>query len=127
MKKLIQLLCVFAIALFFAPTARADRMSELQERFKNRLPQLREGKSSATIGETAGGFVEAVEGKQPDEKLKTVVDEENADRRELYKLIAEKEKTTEDKVAERNGIRNFQKAASGEMLKDKDGKWRKKA
>jgi uncharacterized protein YdbL (DUF1318 family) len=121
------LLGAFTLAAFLPATAaRADRMSELQERFKNRLPQLRAGKSSGTIGETAAGFVEAVEGKQPDEKLRKVVDEENADRRELYKLIAEKEKTTDDKVAERNGIRNFEKAGSGEMLKDKDARWRKK-
>src|SRR5262245_32666147 len=114
------LLGVFTLAALLPATpAKADRMAELQERFKNRLPQLREGKSSGTIGETAGGFVEAVEGKALDDKLKGTVDEENADRRELYKLIAEKEKTTEDKVAERNGLRNFERAASGEMLKDK--------
>ena len=126
-RRLFIVLGVFALAgLVPAPATNADRQDELRERFKNRLPQLREAKSSATVGETAAGFVEAVEGKSLEEKLKTVVDEENADRRELYKLIAEKEKTTEQKVAERNAFRNFEKAESGEMLKDKDGKWRKK-
>lgn len=126
-RRLFIVLGVFALAgLVPAPAARADRQDELRERFKNRLPQLREAKSSGTIGETAAGFVEAVEGKSPDENLRKVVDEENADRRELYKLIAEKETTTEQKVAERNAFRNFEKAESGEMLKDKDGKWRKK-
>jgi uncharacterized protein len=113
-------------ALLPSSTLAADRQEELRERFKNRLPQLREAKSAGNIGETFGGFVEAVEGKSIDEKIKKVVEEENADRRELYKLIAEKEKTTEQKVAERNAFRNFEKAESGEMLKDKDGKWRKK-
>jgi uncharacterized protein len=126
-RRLFIVLGVFALAgLIPAPAARADRQDELRERFKNRLPQLREAKSAATIGETAAGFVEAVEGKSLDEKLKNAVDEENADRRELYKLIAEKEQTTEEKVAERNAFRNFEKAESGEMLKDKSGKWRKK-
>lgn len=55
-----------------------------------------------------------------------LVDEENADRRELYKLIAEKEKTTPEKVAERNAARNFQKARSGEYLKTRPGEWKKK-
>jgi uncharacterized protein YdbL (DUF1318 family) len=84
-----------SVIAMFALTARADRSDELRERFKNRLPQLREAKGSGTIGETAGGYVEAVEGKSLDEKLKKAVDEENADRRELYKIIAEKEKTTD--------------------------------
>ena len=126
-RRLFIFLGVFAVAgLCPVLPARADRQDELRERFKNRLPQLREAKSAGTIGETSAGFVEAVEGKSLDEPLKKVVDEENADRRELYKLIAEKEKTTEQKVAERNAFRNFEKAESGEMLKDKDGKWQKK-
>jgi uncharacterized protein len=129
MKTLTRRLFVFLGVLALAgltPSARAaDRQDELRERFKNRLPQLREAKSAGKIGETAGGFIEAV-GALDDEKLKKHVDDENTDRRELYKLIAEKEKTTDEKVAERNAFRNFEKAESGDMLKDKDGRWRKK-
>ena len=127
MKTLSRRMFVFlGVIALFGLTAQADRSDELRERFKGRLPQLREAKGSGTVGETASGYVEGVEGKSLDEKQKKVIDEENADRRELYKLIAEKEKTTEAKVAERNAARNFEKAGSGEMLKDKEGKWRKK-
>ena len=78
-------------------------------------------------GHEGAGVVEAVDPKYAEEeKIKKLIDEENADRRELYKLIAEKEKTTEDKVAERNAARNFQKARSGEYLKGRDGKWKRK-
>jgi uncharacterized protein YdbL (DUF1318 family) len=46
---------------------------------------------AAVTEAAAGGFVDAVDAKYlEDEKLKKVVEEENADRRELYKLIAEK-------------------------------------
>ena len=110
-----------------AATARADRDAELQERFKKRLPDVRRAKSDGKIGETRAGVLEAVEAKHLEDKtLRTLVDEENADRKELYKLIAEKEKTTEEKVAERNAARNFQRAQSGEYLKDKDGAWKRK-
>jgi uncharacterized protein YdbL (DUF1318 family) len=120
-------LAALTLLLGFAPaTARADRESELQERFKRRLNDLRDAKAAGNIGETFGGFVEPVEGKSLDDKQKKLVEEETADRRELYKLIAEKEKTTEAKVAERAGARNFQRAKSGEYLKDKDGKWKRK-
>ncbi len=106
--------------------ARADRQDELQERFKDRLPDVRDAKADGKIGETTEGVLEAVEGKDLDADVRKVVDEENADRRELYKLIAEKEKTSPDKVAERNAARNFQKAKSGEYLKTREGKWKKK-
>jgi uncharacterized protein YdbL (DUF1318 family) len=111
--------------LALGSNARADRMDELQARFKQRFAQLKELKKAGVIGETAPGKVEAVKGKLEDENKK-VVAEENADRTELYELIAKKEGATPAAVAERNAIRNFQKAAAGEYLKGKDGQWRKK-
>jgi uncharacterized protein len=118
-----------ALALLAAVpgSARADRESDLQERFKKRLPELREAKAGGKVGETREGVVDFVDAKfREDKKVATLVDEENADRRELYKLIAEKEKTTEAKVAERAAARNYEKARSGEYLKDKDGQWKRK-
>ena len=108
-------------------TFAADRESELQERFKRRLDDVRTAKADGKIGETREGVLDAVEAKFLDDKaLRTLVDEENADRRELYKLIAEKEKATEAQVAERAAARNYQRARSGEYLKDKDGAWKRK-
>jgi uncharacterized protein YdbL (DUF1318 family) len=105
----------------------ADREAELQERFKRRYDEVRDAKADGKIGETREGLVDAVEAKYLDDKaLRKLVDEENADRRELYKLIAEKEKASESQVAERAAARNYQKARSGEYLKDKDGTWRRK-
>ena len=125
-RTLVSLAAAGLVGAFLPSSVRADREAELQERFKRRFKELREARAAGTIGETFGGFVEAVEGKKPDDKVKKLMDEENADRRELYKLIGEKEKTTEQKVAERAGVRNFEKARSGEYLKDKDGKWKRK-
>ena len=107
-------------------TARADRADELRERFKNRYPQIRVAKQSGTIGETTTGVLEAVPGKTLDDATRKLMDEENADRQELYKIIAEREKTTAAKVAERNAARNFEKAVAGEYLKGADGKWTQK-
>ncbi len=126
MKRIWVVLGVLALAGAMPSAARADRQDELQERFKDRLPDIRDAKGDGKIGETTEGVLEAVEGKELDEDLRKLVDEENADRRELYKLIAEKEKTSADKVAERNAARNFQKARSGEYLKTREGEWKKK-
>ena len=100
------------------------RLKDLQERFKQRLPKLKELKKQGIIGETYEGYVDFVKGKPKDaEKL---VKEENADRKELYTTIAQREGTTPEKVAERNGKRNFTKATPGEFLRDADGKWHQK-
>ena len=119
-------LVALAAVLVPASGVRADRADELRERFKGRYERLLKAKGDGAIGETVSGTVEAVNGKSLDDALKKLVDEENADRHELYKLIAEKEKTTEEKVAERNAARNFEKARSGEYLKDRDGSWKQK-
>lgn len=128
-KRVWVLLGLLALAGALPPTtARADRQDELQDRFKDRLSDVRDAKADGKIGETTEGVLEAVEPRYLDEDadLRELVDEENADRRELYKLIAEKEKTTDEKVAERNAARNFQKARSGEYLKTREGEWKKK-
>jgi uncharacterized protein YdbL (DUF1318 family) len=107
-------------------TVRADRPEELRERFKGRFPQVKAAKQAGKIGETSSGVLEGVPGKSLDDATRKLADEENADRKELYKIIADREKTTAEKVAERNAARNFEKAAAGEYLKGADGKWTQK-
>lgn len=108
-----------------ATVAGAADLETLQERFKQRYAELLELKTQGVIGETWQGYVDFVKASNATGSAKALVDAENADRRELYQLLAEKEKTTAAKVAERNAVRNFSKARSGEWLKDRDG-WRRK-
>jgi uncharacterized protein YdbL (DUF1318 family) len=119
-------LLALLLLLLSPATARADRQGDLRERFKNRFPQIQAAKQAGKIGETAAGVLEPVEGKQVDDATRKLMDEDNADRQELYKLIAEREKTTPEKVAQRNAARNFEKAKPGEFLKGADGKWMQK-
>ena len=128
MKRIWAVLAVVAVLGGAPAAARADRQDELRERFKDRYPDLRAAKIDGKIGETTDGIVEAVEARylEKDDALRKLVEEENADRRELYKLIAEREKTTPEKVATRNAARNFEKAKPGEYLKARDGSWKKK-
>ena len=105
-------------------TAGDARIKELQEKFKQRYEKIRQFKQQGVVGETYEGYLDFVKDKG---NAAQDVDDENADRKELYKLIAEKEGTTAEKVAERNAKRNFSKASAGEFLKGADGKWQKKA
>ncbi|MGH2821407.1 MAG: YdbL family protein [Actinomycetota bacterium] len=131
MKTIIRL-TILALAVTWLPARPApadendDRREELRQRFEQRYAKLQEFKEAGSVGETHEGFVEAVKPGVAGEDHTELVDAENTDRRELYKLLAEKEKTTPDKVAERNAERNFRKAKPGEFLKGKDGQWRKK-
>jgi uncharacterized protein YdbL (DUF1318 family) len=104
-----------------APTEK-----ELQERFKERFPQIAALKKAGTIGETYEGYLEVVDENAADKEVKTLVEQENEDRKALYKLIADKEGTTVEKVAERAAKRAFEKAKPGEYLKGSDGTWKKK-
>ena len=117
---------LLSASLLSPATARADRGDDLRQRFKNRFPQVKAAKQAGKIGETSTGVLEGVPGKPLDDATRKLADEENADRQELYKLIADREKTTAEKVAERNAARNFEKAGAGEYLKGADGKWTQK-
>ena len=122
-------LTLIGVLLFatFAPVARAadDKEAQLQKRFEKRDKEIRALKKAGTIGETFEGYVAFV--KDEDSKASDVVSAENEDRKALYKHIADKTSTTVEKVAERAAQRNFEHAASGEYLQDKNGKWKKKA
>ena len=107
-----------------AVAAATPEEAALQKRFKARYPQIQQLKTAGTIGETDGGEVDFV--KQKDEKATKIVEEENTDRKALYKLIADREGITAEVVAQRAAKRNFDHAKPGEWLKE-SGKWRQKA
>jgi uncharacterized protein YdbL (DUF1318 family) len=115
-------LCLTAAS---AAAADSDEMKQLQRRFQERLPAIQKLKAAGLVGETSAGFLEARE--KIDADTQKTVDGDNADRRKLYQLIADQEGVTPAKVAERNAVRNFQKAKPGEYLKGADGAWKKKA
>jgi uncharacterized protein YdbL (DUF1318 family) len=125
-KRLITMTCLI-LALLLAPASllAADATGEaaLQKRFKARHPQIQQLKSDGVVGETSEGYLDFVDKK--DAKVAKVVEDENADRKALYKLIADKEEITADVVAQRAAKRNFDRAKAGEYLKQ-GGKWKKK-
>jgi uncharacterized protein YdbL (DUF1318 family) len=110
------------------PTARAaanDRKAQLQERFKDRYADLQKLLSAGKVGETPAGTVEAVGGGL-DQAARKTVDAENADRAELYQILAKEIGTTAEKVAHINGARRIKELRSGQYYKDDEGRWQKK-
>lgn len=123
--RIITVLLATLILSLGATSVRADDLGDLKQRFQQRYPQLLKAKTAGEIGETVAGYIEAVKGSVSGDLAK-VVAAENADRAKLYKILAEKEGTTPEHIAERNAIRNFEKARSGEYLKGRDGQWHQK-
>jgi uncharacterized protein YdbL (DUF1318 family) len=108
-----------------AQAAADDGKAQLQERFKDRYPELQKLRAAGKVGETSAGTVEPVTG-QLDAAAQKVVSAENADRSDLYQILAKELGTTAEKVARINGARRIKELRPGEYYKDDDGKWRKK-
>ena len=106
-----------ALALVGAAcTVLADdpALEALRAKFKARYPKLVELQRAGKLGETSKGFVEAVRPEYLREPVvKTTRDEENADRKKLYAILAKQEGAEPGQVAERNARRNFEKARPG--------------
>jgi len=116
------------IALLLIPAslfAADSKKEELRKRIRERAPEIQRLKDAGTIGEADDGYVDFVEKK--DSKAASVVDAENADRREVYEAVA-KDNPGEsvENVAKQAAQKRFDKAKPGDWLRIK-GKWKKKA
>ena len=124
---IVLILALFSATLITPMSAHAaDTKAELKARFKERFPQLSKLLDQGKIGETWQGYVEPVKNASDlDSAAKKLIDEENADRKKLYELIASEQgkKLSAEKVAERNAWRKFSDAKSDWYLKAKDGPW----
>jgi uncharacterized protein YdbL (DUF1318 family) len=104
-----------------------DAKEQIRGRMKERYPALLKAKTEGKIGETVAGLVEIISEKDAKiETLKKLADDENADRKQLYAIIAGDTKTTPEAVGKQNALRLFEKAEGGEFFKGEDGKWKQK-
>ncbi|MFZ5799026.1 MAG: DUF1318 domain-containing protein [Desulfobulbus sp.] len=116
------LLCCLPLLFLFTTTVNAQNMEDIKARMLSRKPTLDAMKASGAIGEGNDGYLHV---RQPGADAK-VVNEENADRRTVNSMIAEKEGTSAEQVsrAAAKKLRDF--AAPGQWIQSNDGKWLKK-
>lgn len=118
---------VACVGMLMAFTAVRAGEEELKERLKTRHEQVVQLKTLGKVGETAAGYLEIVDKTAlADPKIKTLVDAENSDRKELYAVLAEAEKATAEEVGRQNAILKFTRAGREEYFRGKDGDWRTK-
>ena len=92
------------------------------QRYKARKEVIADLKARGIVGENSNGLLAFVTTTKEQE---SVVREENRDRRQLYKKIAEKNTQTREVIAARAAIRYAEHAKPGEYLMQ-NGTWQKK-
>ena len=127
--KVLRIIAVASFALGFACDAvRGDELDALKQRFKTRYPQILKWKGSGKIGETWQGKIAAISPEALKERaVADLIDAENRDREALYRELAAEAKTTPQVVAQRNAMRNFERAQDRHLVMARDNLWRSKA
>ncbi len=94
------------------------------DRMRERQPAVDEMKLAGLVGENNRGFLEARE--DLDEARAALLQAENADRREVYAMIARRTNSTAAEVGQQRAIRIAQQARNGVWLEDARGRWYRK-
>jgi uncharacterized protein YdbL (DUF1318 family) len=92
----------------------------LQDRMKERLPDIVALKTKGVIGENHQGYLEFV-GKSREGA--EIVAAENADRKVLYTAVAQKTGATVEQVGQRAALKWKKNLGEGEYFKNEDGTW----
>ena len=93
---------------------------DIKERMKERLPIITALKTKGFVGENNRGFLEFLKAEKPHQDD---VKAENRDRLTVYKIIAERQKTTPDLVGRQRAAQIAQREPKGNWVQDAGGKW----
>ena len=85
---------------------------------------IRDAKTQGLVGETASGYIEAVNG-SANAEVSRLISTINQQRKTKYQQIAKKNNISLDAVETRAGEVSIQKTSSGQYVK-KNGAWQKK-
>ena len=125
MKKFLAL-SLAAFALVFAVPqvlSAADDAATIKKNMAERKPKIETLKKAGSIGENKSGYLEAMKDAKLEDADKTLIEEENKDRKAVYAAIAKKEGSTVEHVGELRAKQIRSKAAEGEFIQGEDGKW----
>ena len=119
---------VICIALLFCFTAvQAADMVAIKKSMEARLERVDSLKESGAVGENNLGYLQAIgDEKKIAEATAKLVDEENADRKNVYEAIAKKNKITVEATGKLRAKQIAERAEPGEWLQKEDGDWYQK-
>ncbi len=128
------LAAIAALSLFTAPAPAQNEPAKeaLKAQFKSREADLRDLKQRGVVGETIDGYMDAVDPGGAGERAAATLRDENRDRRALYEMLADEinaenpnaqVKATVVTIAERNALRNIERAGPDEFLRVGKDHW----
>lgn len=120
MRKLTISLLTLSLVAGFAIFADAG----IKDRLAKRLPAINKLKATGLVGENNKGYLEAKGKLSPEDKK--VIEEENADRKKIYAMLAKKTGQSVDLVRKRRAAQIIQRSKAGIWLQKPDGVWYKK-
>jgi uncharacterized protein YdbL (DUF1318 family) len=118
-----RLLSILLIALS-ALALHGQDMNTVRARMNDRLPQVVQMLRNEAVGENNQGLL-TVRGNVSEDEAK-VVAAENADRTELYSLLAKREGLKPEEVARAQARQLAKLSAKGFWIQDEEGEWSRK-
>ncbi len=115
---------IIGLMLMATPALAADSASVIKQRMLERQPTLEKLWSQGLIGENNLGYI-TPKGSLSKEQSE-LIEQENADRKQIYSMIASQTNSTADQVGKQRAIRIAQGADKGLWLQSKEGQWYKK-
>ena len=116
----------FFLALLLSTSASAlsADLGEIKAAMKERQPAVEALWAAGKIGETNQGLIEARSELSAQEQA--TVQAENADRKVVYRVIAQSTESTQRQVAVQRAAQISKRAAAGLWLQDASGQWYRK-
>lgn len=118
-------ICVLLVLLFAATAVQAQDKDQVVQSMKDRHPDLQQAKDQGLVGEAWNGLVAVVQDDVPQE-IQELVQAENKDRKQLFKIISQETGTSVQEVARQNRIRMYRLAKDDHFLQDQDRSWVRK-
>lgn len=119
----------FSLCLLGGGTVSARSIDELRVRMRERVSDIAEAKEAHLIGENRAGYLDIVnppEDVAERNELQALVGAENADRGEIYRIIAEMVDASVDEVGRQRALRIYRNSAPEVLFETQDGRWRTK-
>ena len=111
------------------PDPQIALKKSMRARYATLVKLIRAGK----VGESHTGYVDLVKAEygaqrldpknEKSAKISTVVAAENADRKRLYGILAEKNEITAAEIGVQSAVRNFRRAHDDDYLQLRSGRW----
>ncbi len=117
-------LIVAIFAILFSTVAAGVNAEGIKARVAKRLPIINKLKAEGAIGENNKGYLVARQ--EISEDNKTIVSEENIDRKKIYAMLAKKTGQSIDIVGARRALAIAAKTKKGYWLQKEDGTWYQK-